>query len=480
MDKLRKFEPIFYPNSMAVVGISAEEENLGNRFLRSMIEFGFKGKLYPVNPKRNEILGLKTYPSVRNIPEPVDFVYISTPANSVPQIIKDCIAKGVPAVEIFTAGFSETGEEGRKLEQEITALAKGNLRIIGPNCFGIYCPRGGLTLMPGPKYPKESGNIAFISQSGGLVTFFIWAASGYRLRFSKVISYGNACDLNESDFLEYLAYDPETKIIAAYIEGVKEGKRFFELAKSLLGRKPLIIWKGGLTETGKKAVNSHTGSMSGEKTVWQAFSRQTGTVLVDNFEEFLDTTALFLHFSECVRRRVAVVGGGGSVGVAASDICEQVGLQIPTSPPDIQQQLRALLPPAGTSIRNPIDVGAPMLPPSVFQKVLEILLSWDGIDALIIDRIYFYGARQLSGMSGEDSEKRVEVLLDIKKKFKKPLLAILGELTTDVGYMDIEADRRRVQDRFLQNGIAVLPSLQRAVKALSNVCSYYEKAYTLK
>ncbi len=268
--------------------------------------------------------------------------------------------------------------------------------------------------------------------------------------------------------------------IAAYIEGVKEGKRFFELAKSLLGRKPLIIWKGGLTETGKKAVNSHTGSMSGEKTVWQAFSRQTGTVLVDNFEEFLDTTALFLHFSECVRRRVAVVGGGGSVGVAASDICEQVGLQIPTSPPDIQQQLRALLPPAGTSIRNPIDVGAPMLPPSVFQKVLEILLSWDGIDALIIDRIYFYGARQLSGMSGEDSEKRVEVLLDIKKKFKKPLLAILGELTTDVGYMDIEADRRRVQDRFLQNGIAVLPSLQRAVKALSNVCSYYEKAYTLK
>jgi acyl-CoA synthetase (NDP forming) len=480
MDKVKEFEPIFHPNSMAVVGVSADEDKPGNRFLRAMIEFGFKGKLYPVNPEQSEILGRKTYSSIREIPEPVDFAYISTPASSVPRIIEDCVAKGVRAVEIFTAGFSEVGEEGHRLEQEIVALAKGNLRIIGPNCFGIYCPHGGLTLMPGPKYPKESGNIALISQSGGLATHFIWAASGYGLRFSKVISYGNACDLNESDFLEYLAYDPETKTIAAYVEGVKDGKRFFDLAKGLLGRKPLIIWKSGLTETGKRAVNSHTGSMGGEKAVWQAFSRQTGTVLVDNFEEFLDTTAIFPHFSEGVGRRVAVVGGGGSVGVAASDACEQVGLEIPTSPPDIQQQLRVLLPPAGTSIRNPVDIGAPTLPPSVLQKVLEILLSWDGIDTLIIDRIFLYGTPQLVGMPGADSEKRAEVLVDIRKRVKKPLLAILGELATNVDKIDMETDRRRVQDRFLQAGIAVSPSLQRAVKALSNVCSYYEKACTCK
>jgi len=199
MNKLEEFEPIFHPNSMAVVGVSADEDKSGNRFLGAMIEFGFKGKLYPVNTEQSEILGRKTYHSIGEIPEPVDFVYISTPASSVPRIIEDCVAKGVRAVEIFTAGFSEVGEEGRRLEQEIVALAKGNLRIIGPNCFGVYCPQGGLTFIPGPKYPKESGNIALISQSGGLATHFIWAASEYGLRFSKVIIYGNACDLNESD-----------------------------------------------------------------------------------------------------------------------------------------------------------------------------------------------------------------------------------------------------------------------------------------
>ncbi len=478
MDKLKAFEPIFHPNSMAVVGASAEEGKPGNQFLRALIEFGFKGKLYPVNPDSNEILGFKVYPTVRDIPETVDFVYISTPASSVPKVIEDCIAKGVPALAIFTAGFSEAGEDGRKLEQEIAMLAKGKLRIIGPNCFGVYCPRGGLTLLPGAKYPKESGNVALISQSGGIATHFIWAASGYGLRFSKVISYGNACDLNESDFLEYLTADPETRIVAAYLEGVKDGRRFFKLAKSLSREKPLIVWKGGLTEIGKRAVNSHTGSLGGEKTAWEAFSRQTGTVLVDSFEEFLDTTTLFPHFSEGIGRRVAVVGGGGAVGVAASDACEQVGLQIPIAPTEIQERLKTLFPSVGTSFRNPFDVGAPTLPPSLFEKTLEILLSWGGIDTLITDRIYFYGTPQLTGMPGTDSERRAQVLLDIKRRFKKPLLAVLGELATDPNKIDMEIDRRRIQDQFLQSGIAVMPSLQRAAIALANVCSYHEKVPT--
>ncbi|TRZ96802.1 MAG: hypothetical protein D4R82_00400, partial [Dehalococcoidia bacterium] len=362
MDKLKEFEPIFYPKSVAVVGVSANDEKPGNHFLRAMIEFGFKGKLYPVNPSTNEILGLRAYPSIGDIPEPVDFVNISVPAKYVPQIIEDCVAKGVPAVEIFTAGFSEVGEEGRRLEQEIMTLAKGKLRVLGPNCFGVYCPRGGITLLPGANYPRESGNIAIIAQSGGLVDQLIPAATGYGLRFSKIISYGNACDLNEVDLLEYLASDPETTVIAAYLEGVKEGRRFFQVAKRLLGKKPLIIWKGGLTESGKVAVNSHTGSLGGEQAVWEAFHKQTGAVMVDDAEEFLDTTAIFSHFPQVAGRRVGVVGGGGAVGVATSDICERVGLKIPTAPPKIQERLRALLPPTGTSLRNPVDVGSPMPP----------------------------------------------------------------------------------------------------------------------
>jgi len=476
MDKLKEFEPIFYPKSVAVVGVSANDEKPGNHFLRAMIEFGFKGKLYPVNPSTNEILGLRAYPSIGDIPEPVDFANISVPAKYVPQIIEDCVAKGVPAVEIFTAGFSEVGEEGRRLEQEIVMLTKGKLRILGPNCFGVYCPRGGITLLPGANYPRESGNIAIIAQSGGLVDQLIPAATGHGLRFSKIISYGNACDLNEVDLLEYLASDPETTVIAAYLEGVKDGKRFFQVAKRLLGKKPLIIWKGGLTESGKVAVNSHTGSLGGEQAVWGAFFKQTGAVMVDDAEEFLDTTAIFSHFPQVAGRRVGVVGGGGAVGVATSDTCERVGLKIPTAPPKIQEQLRALLPTTGTSLRNPVDVGSPMPPPLVFQKVLEILLSGDIIDTLIIDRIFFYGSQQPMGVPEADAEKRVEVLLDIKRRTGKPILAVLAEPAPDTDIIDMEVKRRRVRRRFLQAGIFVLPSLNRAVKALANICSYYKKA----
>lgn len=476
MDKLSEFEPIFYPKSVAVVGVSANEEKAGNRFLRVMTEFGFKGKLYPINSDTNEILGLKAYPSLRHVPEPVDLVNINAPARFVPQIIEDCVANGARAAEIFTAGFSEASEDGRRLEDEIVRLAKGRLRIIGPNCFGVYCPRGGLTLLPGPKYPKESGSVAVISQSGGWVTDFIWAGSGHGLRFSKVISYGNACDLNETDFLEYLATDPETKVIAAYMEGVKDGKRFFELAKSLLGKKPLIIWKGGLSETGKRAVDSHTGSLAGERVVWEGFFRQTGAVMADGFEELLDTTAIFSHFPHGAGRRVAVVGGGGGVGVAASDICERVGLKIPASSPEVMERLRAILPPVGTSVRNPVDVGAPMVPSPLFQEVLEILLSWDGIDTLIIDRMFFYGIPQLVGAPDTDTEKRVQVLTNVAAGTRKPILAVLGELSSGIDMIDIEVGRRETRQRFREAGIFTLPSIHRAAKALSNLCYYYETA----
>jgi len=242
-----------------------------------------------------------------------------------------------------------------------------------------------------------------------------------------------------------------------------------------MGTKPLIIWKGGLTETGKRAVNSHTGSMAGEKVVWEAFSKQTGVVMVDNFEEFLDVTAVFPHFTKGNYQRVAVVGGGGAVGVAASDTCEQVGLQVPILPDYIQEQLKAILPPAGTSIRNPVDVGAPAVPPLIFKNVLESILSWNKIDTLIIDRIFLYGYPQLSGVSDVDSEKRVQVLLDVKKSFSTPILTVLGELTTDEDRIDTEIERRRVQSRLLQAGIAVLPSLRRAAIAISDICSYYDK-----
>jgi len=472
-----QFDRIFYPKSVAVIGASGEPGRPGYQFIRALLEFGYRGRLYPVNPEApEEILGFRTYRNVRDVPDAVDFAFITVPAPAVPAVIGDCVAKGVAGVEIFTSGFREVGDEGRKLEQEIVGLAKGKLRIIGPNCFGVYCPRGGLTLLPGARLSSESGDVAFISQSGGLALYFAWAATGCGLRFSKAVSYGNAADLNESDFLEYLGDDEETRVIAAYIEGVRDGSRFFRLARSLLGKKPVIVWKGGLSETGSRAVSSHTGSLAGEKAVWQAFSRQTGAVLVNDFEELLDAVLFFRQCRRNIGRRVAVVGGGGAVGVAAGDVCERVGLVVPVAPAGVQEQLRRMLPPVGTSTRNPFDVGAPVLPAPLFRRALEVLLGWDGIDAVIIDRIYLYGLEGLNGVPDRGCEERLEVLLDLQTKTAKQFVVVLEDLSTAADKIEVEVERRSAQQKLFASGIAFAPSLTRAAVALARVCGYYEQA----
>ena len=242
-DRLEEFAPMFYPKSHAVIGASANTRKFGGRFLATLLGFGYGGKLYAVNPQESEILGLETFARVGDIPEPVDFASIAVPARAVPEAVEECLAKGIKAVQILSAGFTEAGEEGRRLEEEVARTAARGIRIIGPNCFGIYCPAGGLTILPGERLPKESGPVAFISQSGGYAVRVPRRASGWGVRFSKVISYGNACDVNECDLVEYLHQDPETKIITGYIEGVKDGSRFFKLLQEVCQTKPVILWK---------------------------------------------------------------------------------------------------------------------------------------------------------------------------------------------------------------------------------------------
>ena len=275
--KMEELEEIFNPKSVAVVGASSSMK-FGSFFLNSLKGFGFEGDLYPVNPKESEIMGLKSYPSVKEIPGDVDLVGISVPAKYVPGVMMDCKEKGVKAVEIFSSGFSELNEDGIALDEELVSIARdGSFRIIGPNCFGIYCPSSKLTLLPGYDFSKESGPVAFIGQSGGYSADLCVRAKGWGINFSKVISYGNASDLNETDFMEYFLNDPETKIITAYIEGIKD-KRFVEVLRDVTKEKPVIIWKGGLTKSGARAVSSHTGSLGGQENLWKAVFRQTGAI----------------------------------------------------------------------------------------------------------------------------------------------------------------------------------------------------------
>ena len=475
-DRLSEFEPIFFPKSVAVIGASANDSKFSGRYLRTLLDFGFEGSIYPVNPRETEVAGLKAYPRVQDVPEPIDFAIITVPAKVVPSVVEDCLAKGVKAVEVFTAGFSETGEEGRRLEAQLTEMSKRGIRIIGPNCFGVYCPAGRLTLLPGPDFSKESGPVALISQSGGYAQEIAREAKGWGIRFSKVISYGNACDLSEVDFLEYLAQDPATKIIAAYMEGPKDGARFMKLVRQVCKTKPVIVWKAGLTEAGARAVGSHTASLAGDEATWSAFFKQTGAVRVESKDELIDAAMAFLYLPPPGGRRVAVVGGGGGMGVAGCDACNRAGLSVPTFAPEVEAQLRQVLPPAGTSIRNPIDVGAPVIPPPVFEKVMETAAGVEEVDAIIATQaIHLFIGSGMKGMgtAGSLVEDSIQVPLNTKRKYGKPVIMVLPFGSPETGSLGVEQGRREFCEFYISHGIPAYPRLYRSVRALAHVVRYY-------
>ena len=480
-EKMARFEQFFYPSSVAVIGASTNEEAFGTRYLNALIKYGYKGQLYPVNPHADKILGLKAYPSVGDIPDSIDLAAISVPARFVAGVLPDCLKKSIKAAVVLTAGFSESSEEGRVLEQELVKIASQGIRIIGPNCFGVYCPRGGLTLLPGPAFPKESGSVALIAQSGQFAEMIVLQSKGQGIRFSKVISYGNACDINEADLLEYLAEDVETKVILAYMEGVKEGRRFLNIVRRVSKTKPVVIWKAGLTQLGKTAASSHTGSLAGNKVVWDAFFRQSGAIQVSSPEELIDAAIAFTKYPSGCGSRVGLVSGGGGGAVAGADLCENVGLAIPTLSGDIQDKLGAFLPNVGASVRNPVDVANPVPPVQLLTSVLETVASSEHVDVIIMRRLFFSlkASRLVVGYStipDEEEKQLMEIPLMINERFGKALVMVLDEEVTGIDIIEFEAERRRLRDYYLANGIPVYPTLDRAITAVAHLARYQESA----
>jgi len=461
---------------VAVIGASTDATKFGTLSLNTLIQFGFEGKIYPVNPHAMEILGLRTYTNLKDISDSIDLALIAVPAPAVPSVLKECVAKRIRAAVVYTSGFSETGkEEGLKLEREIAKISKEKgIRVIGPNCFGTYCPASGLTLPPGAHYSKESGNVAFLSQSGGYADRFCQEAKGCGIRFSKVVSYGNACDLNETDFLEYLSEDPETKIIGLYIEGVKDGQRFLQTVKEVNQKKPVIIWKGGFGEGGKRAIASHTGALGGRKEIWDAFFRQTGAIRVSNLQELIDAVLIFQHFSNPCGRRIAIIGTGGGSAVDSADACERAGLSVPAFKTKTVKQLQALLPSVGASAQNPIDLGNPWTSPSTYRQIIEITSLDPQIDALINvmwQLSFFYAHREYLW---KFFQKVIEVPMAISRNLRKPLIMVLCATPTEVEMLEAEGEWRRIKDRYIAAGIPVYQTIERAAKALVNFVAYHE------
>ena len=336
-----------------------------------------------VNPKGGEIRGIKVYRKFTDVPESVDHVISTVPAKAAPGLIEECAQKGVKAVHFCTAGFSETGEgEGGRLEAQLVDLSRRTgIRIIGPNCMGIYCP--GSRMSFDTDFPKESGPVGFISQSGGNTSALINRVMSRGIRFSKVISYGNACDLNESDYIEYLTVDSETKIIALYIEGVKDGTRFRQTLRRAAKEKTVILLKGGITAGGARAAASHTGSLAGSEVIWDSFCKQLGIIQVHSLEEFADSLVTMRFMSDLGGRRVALVGAGGGSSVLIADEFERGGLKVPPLPLEMRNRIREFTPLAGNILQNPIDYSQNIMEPEKMIKTVHIISQWEGIDFLI-------------------------------------------------------------------------------------------------
>jgi acyl-CoA synthetase (NDP forming) len=448
-----ELDPIFHPRSVALLGASGKPGKIGRVLMDRFLETGFR-EFYPVNPGEREILGVHAYPNIRDIPAPVDLAIVLTPTDAVLSAVKDCAEKGVRAIVITSSGFGETGEKGKKLEREMVRIARSSgCRIIGPNCVGIYCPSSRLPFPLGAG--RESGSVGVVSQSGFFADYLTFAASENGVHFSKAVSCGNESDLDATDFMAYLGEDPETELIVAYLEGIKDGRRFFDLSRDISRRKPIILWKGGRTEEGARAAVSHTGSFAGSRSIWEGALRQAGIISAKSFEDVLDCLYAFSSQSLPQGRKVGVISGPGGIAVGTTDACLELGLEVPPFSSQILERLRQAMPVVGGSIRNPLDLSlASLVNPQVYIDALRILLLEQSVDMLLV--IAVVGGEQLK---------------DILQKAMgggagKPIaLTIMAG-----GVQSVARDIPLLLDR----SIAVYPDAARAARALAQLCAYAE------
>lgn len=460
---------VFYPNSVAVIGASSDNKRERTGWVGRLLHFGYKGKVYPVNPQASEVLGLKAYPSVKEVPAPVDYAIINVPRGLVPKMMEECASKEVKIVHIYTAGFAEAGDgEGKQLQTEIERIVSGSgMRVIGPNCVGVYCPAGGLTFDMDAS--PESGPIAFISQTGTGGRRLVHLANGRGLTFSKVVSFGNAVDLSGEDFLEYVASDAETKVILLYIEGLKDGQRFFRIIREAVKIKPVIILPAGLTESGAGVAASHTAALAGNREVWQAFFRQTGAVRVESFEEAIEQLVAVLFMPAIKGKKVGLVGRGGGIGVVTTDICEREGLKVPQLTPEVRRRLAEITPAtAGSSVRNPVEIGLGRSGVSEhYAAGLRIVTSDPQVDFIIT---FLNPEDYVQFEIGDWVESVSKQVVEIARVLSKPLaVAFVPGQNPDIFRSIVEIERR-----FLQAGIACFPTVEAAIRATSKLAKYYD------
>ena len=420
-----RIRAFFEPNSVAVIGASRNPRKIGHIIVSQMLRAGFSGKLFPVNPKATEILGLKVYPSILEVPEEVDLAIISIPAQYTIHVIEECGKKGVSAAVVISGGFSEVGN--RKLERGLVEVAKKwGIRLMGPNCMGVYSPPSKVDMLftPDDVLPRApKGNVAVLSQSGSLAAGLMTMLAKQEVGVSRFISYGNAADVDEADILEYLVEDNETRVIALYIEGLKDGRRFIDVAKEISPHKPVVVMKGGRGKAGTRAVLSHTGSLAGNEEIYKAALKQCGSIITNRLEEFVDVCRSLATQPPAKGRRVGIITNGGGYGVIAVDSLEDYGLEIPPLSKELEEELKRELPPF-YAISNPLDLTGSCTAEQ-YKIAIQAMLNSKDIDCVMV----------IALMSPPllDRTRLIDYMIELGTSKEKPLVVISMEATEEIG-----------------------------------------------
>ena len=413
------------PESIAVIGASRDEKSVGHGVLKSLVRgcvfqtaycIPFPGKVFPINPFADELLGLKCFKSIKDVREKIDMAVICVPANAVLNVVRECTAKKIKAAVIISSGFGETGKPGRQLQDKIMQAArKGKMRIVGPNCLGVIRTHSNLNASFAPTMPPK-GNISFISQSGALADSIIDWSIDLRYGFSSIISCGNQADLTITDFLEWLGDDSDTKVITLYIESLVDAGRFMETAKKISKLKPIIAIKAGRTQKAMDAIRSHTGNLAGSYEIYEAALKQCGIIIADTVEEMFDMAKALDHQPLCRENAVAIVTNGGGCGVLCADYCARLGVDVV----ELKKSTLSRLDRTGKmhpsySRNNPLDIVGDALPER-YEAAIDVLLSEEYIHGLIV-------IQTLQTMT--DPEQNAKIVVAAKQKYPdKPVLCV--------------------------------------------------------
>ncbi len=447
-------DAVFRARSVAVIGASAKRGSIGYVIVKNLKD-RFRGKVYPVNPKYKEILGLKCYPRIGDVDGEVDVAVIAVPAKTVIPVVSECGRKGVKVAIVISGGFREIGGEGVRLEEMLVEEArKHGIRIIGPNCMGIYDTNTGLDTFFLPTIrcgrPKN-GHISFISQSGAFAAAVMDQLTFLGLGMSRCISYGNASDIDETDLIAFLREDDKTRVITMYIETAKGGRKFIEEAYRTTRVKPIIAIKAGRTSRGVSAVLSHTGSMAGSDRIFNSAFKQAGVIRATNFQEMFDMAKALSSQPTPKGNRILVITDGGGAGVMTVDACEMSGLKVPELPDDVKHELKRHFPPYA-SVHNPIDLTGSVTD-DWYGIALEVAGSIDLIDGIIVNVLFQPPRLTL---------KLADVVADYAREADKPVVCCLwGGRVAESMAKDLESQ-----------GVPTYPTPERAVKAMWALYTY--------